>query len=257
MIIIMTELSKHWSKMKEKYVRKRNLNKFGYVLGLKFPLLLLIIMFFVYLKHVSIFGWFHPSISHIYQSLIKRDKIMVTNSLCVSETINNGVSYNEVDILISDCSFSRLSPISGNGGVIYVCTQFHSMYVSYSTFYNCMAYWGGAIYFYSTNSSQKMVCAFGCNSERYHFAFLSAQENNILSYLSVSRCSSIADYEYSLSFDAGIQKANNLNCSMNNAKKFSGIGIENVYTFTGSYCTFSNNFASEDSCIIFHRNSGE
>jgi len=184
----------------------------------------------------------------------------VVNTECQSESINQGRSYFDVNIEIAHCSFNRLSQFSGNGGVICISSGSLTMCVSYSMFYSCIcASHGGAIYFYSTNSSLKMICANKCScgsSSEGHFAWLTASQVNIGDYISFSLCSQITSGYYSIRFNTGDQRVDNTNSSMNCDRFVSGIGFISPSSFTSSLCTLSNNRASDGICIAFSTNSG-
>jgi len=176
---------------------------------------------------------------------------------CENESIDQGRSYVDKNINISNCFFSRSSSYSGNGGVICVTVSSCSMNVNYSMFYNCVcSNWGGAIFFYSSNSCLTMICANRCSASGYHFAYLIASQVNQVEYLSVSNCSHTTSGYYPIRLDCGNQRVDNINCSMNNAFQFSGIVIHSPSSFTSSHCTFSNNKVSENICIYFWSTSG-
>jgi len=176
---------------------------------------------------------------------------------CESESIDQGRSYSQMDIDISDCFFSRYSLYNGDGGVIYVYGGSYSMNINYSMFYNCVcSSQGGAIYFYSTNSSLRMICANRCSASWYHFAYLSASQVNQVEYLSVSKCSHTTSGYYPIYLYTGYQRVDNTNSSMNNAYMGSGIGIWSPSTFTSSHCTFSNNKVSDSVCIFIWSDPG-
>jgi len=83
---------------------------------------------------------------------------------CENESIDQGRSYVDKNINISNCFFSRYSSYSGDGGVICVTASSCSMNINYSMFYNCVcSNWGGAIYFSSSNSYLRMICANSCS----------------------------------------------------------------------------------------------
>jgi len=83
---------------------------------------------------------------------------------CESESIDQGRSYVDKNIDISNCFFSRFSSYSVDGGVICVSVSSCSMNINYSMFYNCVcSNWGGAIYFSSSNSYLRMICANSCS----------------------------------------------------------------------------------------------
>jgi len=176
---------------------------------------------------------------------------------CENESIDQGRSYVDKSINISNCFFSRSSSYSGYGGVIYVTVSSFSMNVNYSIFYNCVcSSYGGAIFFSSSNSYLRMICANSCSAPWGHFAYLSASRVNQVEYLSVSNCSHTTSGYYSIRLVNGNQRVDNTNSSMNNAEYVSGIFISSPSSFTSSHCTFSNNKVSNCICINFISTSG-
>jgi len=176
---------------------------------------------------------------------------------CESESIDQGRSYVDKSINISNCFFSRYLSYSGDGGVIYVSGGSYSMNVIYSIFYNCVcSNCGGAIYFSSSNSSLRMICANSCSASYGHFAYLSCSQMNQVEYLSVSNCSHTTSGERTIFLHSGDQRVDNTNSSMNNAYRFSGIIIYSPSSFTSSHCTFSNNKVFEWICIVFYSTTG-
>jgi len=173
---------------------------------------------------------------------------------CENEIIDQGRSYFEQNIDISNCFFSRNIQYSGNGGVVYVNGGSYSMNINYTMFYNCVSSGdGGAIYFISTNSLIKMICANCCSvSSLYHFAFIQVSEINHVEHLSVSNCSHSPSGSHSIFLYTGEQKVDSTNSSINIAKQVSGICIWLPSSFTGSYCTFSNNKVSDYICTWFY-----
>jgi len=165
---------------------------------------------------------------------------------CLNEKIAVGRSYNQKNINISDCFFSRMSQFSENGGVIYVDGGSFSMKLSYSMFFNCSAYNGGAIYFSSLNSKIELVCASRCCCGYHsHFAYLCSSVDNQVDYLSISLCSPFLSLYHPILLYTGYQKANNNNCSLNCAQYHSGFSFQLSNSFSSSFCTFSNNKASD------------
>jgi len=186
---------------------------------------------------------------------------------CESESIDQGRSYVDKNINISNCFFSRSSSYSGRGGVIYVSASSCSMNVNYSMFYNCVCSNffvtnvvysgdGGAIYFSSSNSYLRMICANSCSASQNHFAYLRASQVNQVEYLSVSNCSHTTSGYESIRLNSGDQRVDNSNSSMNNAVQCSVFSITYPYSFTSSHCTFSNNKVSSSICIWFYSTSG-
>jgi len=179
---------------------------------------------------------------------------------CESETKVQGWSYYRMNINVSGCFFSRSSQLTGYGGVIYVDSGSYTMNILLSMFYNCLCSKdGGAIYFVSSSSYLRMLCAHRCScgaSRSYNFAYISSSQMNQVEYLSVSCCSHSLTGRYTINLWTGNQRADNTNCSMNNVVQDSGIGFSAPSSFTSSYCTFSNNMASNSICIRFYSTSG-
>jgi len=177
---------------------------------------------------------------------------------CDNEIIVQGRSYVDRDINIYDCFFSRFSEISGNGGVIYVNSGSFIMSISYSMFYNCSSSnSGGAIYFcYSPKSVLKMICAHRCSSITSHFANIQASQENQLEYLSISLCSHTQYGYYPIYLVNGDQRVEKTNISVNIVFLTSGIAFWSPSSFISSYCTFSNNKASNSICLYIYSNPG-
>jgi len=175
---------------------------------------------------------------------------------CVNESVDQGRSYLRVNILVSDCFFSRTAELSGNGGVIYVSSGTYLMNVNYSMFYKCTCSGnGGAISFYSSNSSLRMICANSCNAYNYHFGIFQTQIFQV-DFLSVSNCSHTTTGYGPIRSNLGTQRVDNTNFSMNNAKQYSVFGVSSPSSFTSSHCTLSNNKVLQSICINFLSDSG-
>jgi len=176
---------------------------------------------------------------------------------CENESMDQGCSYSQMNINISDCFFSRSLIHSSDGGVIYVLDDSYKMSIYYSMFYNCVcSSWGGAIYFYSLNSDLRMICANRCSASSYnHFSYIYASDMNQVEYLSVSYCSQTTFGYNSYCLQGGEERIDNSNSSMNNAKGSSGIRISTPSSFTSLYCTYSNNRVSDYICIYFYSDS--
>ena len=191
---------------------------------------------------------------------LNNDDIILSVSLgCENESVSEGRSYFEANIDISHCFFSRSLEFSGIGGVIYISASSYSMNVNYSMFYNCVcSSSGGAIYFKSSNSYLRMICANRCSCGTNcagHFAYLRASLVNKVEYLSVSNCSHTTSGSYPIYLRSGNQRVDNTNSSMNNAVFVSGIYIYSSSSFTSSHCTFSNNKVSQNICIWIQSSS--
>jgi len=178
---------------------------------------------------------------------------------CEKENLDQGRSYLNVNIDVSYCFFSRSLLFSGSGGVICVNENTLSMSISFSMFYNtyCSSQ-GGAIYFISSASYLRMLCANRCTAgSSYHFAVIKASMENQMIYSSVSCCShSLAGY-YSLALSKGNEIFDNTNSSLNSAYQASSLYISSQTSFTSSFCTFSNNKVHMSICIFFTTSTGD
>jgi len=172
---------------------------------------------------------------------------------CEKESIDQGRSYVDKNINISLCFFKRYSTYSGDGGVIYVNGGSYSMYVNNSMFYNCVcSNQGGSIFFSSSNSYLRMICANSCSASYYHFAYIQTSQMNQIEFLSVSKCSHTSSGYHSIYLFSGNQRLDNTNSSMNNAYQGSGIYTQSPSSFTSSRCAFSNNKVSHSICLFFN-----
>ena len=189
--------------------------------------------------------------------LWSRDFLWGMSLGCKNETIELGKSYENENISISQCYFSRMLESSSKGGVIYVVGGSFSMNIIYSMFFRCIANSYGAIYFSSHNSCLRMICANSCSATVYnHFAHIKASQVNQVEYLSVSNCSHTTSGDYSIGLNFGDPRVDNTNSSMNNAIQGSGIHIYYTTSFISTHCTFSNNNVSSNKCLFFSRNQG-
>jgi len=181
---------------------------------------------------------------------------------CENEITDQGRSYSDIYINISNCFFSRYSLYHGDGGVIYVNGGLNTMNVNCSMFHDCVCSQnGGAIYFFSSNSHLRMICAHRCScgdSNLYggHSVYSETSHLNQVEYLSVSKCSPVLSGYYSIWLASGNQKIDNTNSSMNNALGVSGFFIDHPSTSTSAHCTFSNNKVSERRCLQLYSESG-
>jgi len=177
---------------------------------------------------------------------------------CENESIDQGRSYLDKNINISQCFFSRYLEFSGRGGVISVTVSSFSMNINLSMFYSCSCSEnGGAIFFSSLNSYLIMICVSRCSaSSEAHFACLIASQVNQVEYLSISNCSHTTSGYYSFRFVNGNQIVDKSNSSMNNAREVSGIFISSPSSLSSLHCTFSNNKVSDYRCIWFYSSSG-
>jgi len=177
---------------------------------------------------------------------------------CINENSANTRSYTQISISVSDCFFVRSLQYSGSGSVIYVNGGTLSMFISSTTFYSCScSSYGGAIFFISSNSDIKKICAHRCSASSYnHFAYLQGSQDNFVEFLSISYCSPSLSGYTSVCLSGGNQKVFNTNSSMNNANQVSGILNSNLLTHISSFCVFSNDISSNSKCIFYENDPG-
>ena len=127
-------------------------------------------------------------------------------------------------------------------------------------FFNCSCSSdGGAIYFTSTNSYLRMICANKCScgtSSWCHFGRLQASDANYGEFLSLSSCPSTYSGHNSVRFVNGKQSITKVNSSMNKGLQTSGICIESPSSFINSFCTYSNNKVSDCLCLNIQQVTG-
>jgi len=182
----------------------------------------------------------------------------IISSHCESENIASGRSYNEQSVIISYCSFSRSSQLTGNGGVISISSSEYSLSVTQTIFYFCTSSSnGGAIYFSSSTSFLNMICADKCGSASGNFAYFSTSTENYIGYLSILNSYHISNELSTLCTFFGDQNIKGSNSSFNQALYYSSLRIASPVSVTCSFSSFYSNSASEYSCIGVWKNSGE
>jgi len=180
-------------------------------------------------------------------------------SLCENNDISSGRSYFNQNINVSGCFFSRSSLFNGYGGVIYVSGSNYLLDIVSSMFYKCKVSsdnWCGAIFFDSKESRLKMVCAHDCNAQYNNFARIDALNTNIVEYLSIAACAISGGGYQSFRLNCGDQFVTNSNSSLNSALRYTGLFIVDPNSFICKYSTFSNNKATEYTCIYLSGKSG-
>lgn len=189
---------------------------------------------------------------------IKND-IFISSNGCLYENIELGRSFFQINnIDISNCFFSRMTIFNEDGGVILVSVESYSILVSLSMFYKCKCQKiGGAIFFKAANAVLSMICANMCSAlSEDHFALFQATNVNQMEYLSISSCSDSPNGIYPIRLYNGNQIIDKSNSSMNIAEERASIGISLPSSFSSSFCTFSDNYASKFISLYFHTNTG-
>jgi len=168
---------------------------------------------------------------------------------CTNENIDGIRSYENSNIDVSSCFFSRTSRYFGSGSIVFVQIMGYSMSIIDSVFANCTATKnGGAIYFISSETKFRMVCAYGCSSSNGHFCYIQATNSNQFDYLSIKLCSTQGNGVGSIYIQSGNLELIHSNSSNNIAFKSSCINVDYSEEFAISYCTFSDNLAA-NKCI--------
>jgi len=223
----------------------------------------MIIIFCLILRYSHIVFELKPRIpcDNIFNKMVpcmelQSSEVSINGLCCENENTSQGRSYDQIDIDLYDCSFSRFSHFQGYGGVIFINDGTFYMSIYKTIFFNCLSDYGGAIFFSSSNSVMRMICAKMCSASYEHFAYLKANLENHVEYLSVSSCSHVTSGDWSIQIGMGNQTLDNSNSSMNNAERISSIGIISSSSFTSSHCTFSNNKALGSNCLFINSNKG-
>jgi len=193
-------------------------------------------------------------------------------SVCESERLDQGRSYSQNNINISNCIFTRYSLYSGNtgdatyygsagcGGVIFIDGGSFSMSVYDSSFFNCVASSdGGAIFFHnSPYSLLKNVCGNRCScgiTSYYNFGMIGGKVYNNADLCSVIQCSPYeGNGEQTAFFYNGQQKINSINTTNNRVRKHSGMAFWNIETRTVRFSSLVNNVATQGGCLCQGQN---
>lgn len=179
---------------------------------------------------------------------------------CIMENYDQGRSYINTSIDISDCFFSRVLHYSDNGGVIYVSGGAFSLMVSSSIFFNCFSSSsGGAIYFSSAISNLQRICSFMCScgsTNNGNFAIILSDNINHVDFLSIASCSNFTNGYYSIIIFYGNQRIDNTNSSSNSCLQSSGLCASSPILFTCTHCTISKNKVTDGIIIYYRYNSG-
>jgi len=176
---------------------------------------------------------------------------------CNSDTNNTERSYNNTDVFVSNCYFSRSFQYYGRGSIIYCMDVVVTMKITFSTFFNCScSSWGGAIYFDSANVELKMICANSCSAKDFHhFSYIRTVQDNYVEFLSIAYCSSAHFGFNPFMLASGHQQVLNTNSSFNKAFQGGGMGISKPLGFACNFCTISNNSVENSICIYLNGGS--
>jgi len=221
------------------------------------------------MKNYGIFGLFLKKSSFIshrgeIKNCLKRDIgkeagviVHLRGSNCINESLELGRSYYQRDVDIMNCFFSRVSKLTGSGGVVCVEGGAFNMFVAYTMFYNCISTsLGGAISFNSLNSKLRMICANKCYSERGLFVNSYSNNDNNAEFISISHCVNSNTGNYPIRLEKGNQVVNNINCSRNSVLYCSSLGFISPLMLKCTFCTITYNLASGTFSTYIHNCSG-
>jgi predicted outer membrane repeat protein len=179
-------------------------------------------------------------------------------------------TLSDTNVYVSNCLFRSITSGS-HGGAIY-CTSVTCLLVESTSFFSCKTsnYYGGAVYFYNTNSGQCVlyeVCGYDCCSTytsgssslgqfSYVYVYSVASSKNYFNYSSISRC--VTDYSnswYTMRHLYGTICCPSVNISLNECQYRSGIicephGNSNSFICSLSYSSFVDNIANGYTCIM-------
>ena len=165
-------------------------------------------------------------------------------------------------LLITNCCFNYLNDYS-YGGAIYFNNNNFKILIEYSIFLNCNSNIdGGSIYIYSTSNTDSILnFVIGYNSSSGisndwnkggQFSFIYTINKNEYYFTSISKCASNSlSRRSSIYIGNGFQKINNFNNSNNIMFRHSSFAFFYSKSLNCNFSTISNNFVSNNLCIIF------
>jgi len=179
---------------------------------------------------------------------MERQRILSLN--CVKESDTSGRSYENIDIDIEDCSFSRSAVYTDNGGIIAVWIEKTLQIVSCS-FYECSStQMGGAIYYSKTSATINKVCASQCSADNCHFALFQCSIGSNIQYMSINQCSKQYTGTSPIQFGSGTSVISMINISNNKANYRSCASFISITSLDASYCTFHDNRVGDSYCFF-------
>ena len=132
---------------------------------------IMIIIFCLIIRYSHIVFELKPRIpcDNIFNKMVpcmelQSSEVSINGLCCENENTSQGRSYDQIDIDLYDCSFSRFSHFQGYGGVIFINDGTFYMSIYKTIFFNCLSDYGGAIFFSSSNSVMRMICEKMCSA---------------------------------------------------------------------------------------------
>jgi hypothetical protein len=185
-------------------------------------------------------------------------------------------STSSTYVFVSNCLFNGCTSTS-NGGALSCTSSVQCLLVESTSFFSCSTsgQYGGAIYFYNTNSGECVlhkVCGNDCistyTSASYgQFANINVRNTisnkNYFSYSSVSRCvGQSTNHRYTLHLYNGKIYCPSVNSSMNKCYYHTGIlcascSDSSYVTFTLIYSTITDNVATICTCVCQYRTAAK
>jgi len=173
-------------------------------------------------------------------------------SSCIDSEKVEGQSYSQISgyLEIKMCFFLRHKKYNGNGGVIFLDKKADLMVIE-CTFFNCIAKWGGAIYFIGDNSALSKVCANRCLSDCYHFAEFDSYKKCKIDLLSYTQCSNNTNFLCAIMLNQGNQHFHGVNSSYNKASIMSCLLSQGSSNLSCGFCNFFQNVDSQGRMMSF------
>jgi hypothetical protein len=177
-------------------------------------------------------------------------------------------STSSTNVFVSNCLFIGCTSES-YGGALFCSSSVQRLLIESSSFFSCStsSNYGGAIYFYNTNTGECVlykVCGNDCystytsSSSNGQFTYIFVQNTvsnkNYVNYSSISRyVNDNSNSYYTLCHYNGKFCFPSVNISMNKCQYYSGIYftayVDSSVTCLFSYTSFADNFASGNTCI--------
>ena len=157
--------------------------------------------------------------------------------------LNNQRYFENIEINLNNCFFTRINNFNGNGGIIYVSQIVCNLIILESTFYSCISNGeGGAIYWISetnSNSILKKICSNSCiTTSGFHHQFSYNRVPNNINYENSMTLGSLTNSSNDNSYRIIMLRYGNVtysstNCSNNNL-------YHTIVRFTYSNHVFGN-----------------
>jgi hypothetical protein len=188
-----------------------------------------------------------------------------------SQTYSSRQTPSNTGVHVLNCLFRTITS-SNDGGALYCSTSVTYLLIESTSFISCKTSLnGGAIHFSNANGQCVLyeVCGYDCsttNNYRTQFVYTLVKNGisskNYINYSTISRCvNENSDAWYLLLLNNGKICCPSVNISMNKDRGESNYFVpssdSNSVTCSLSYSSFTDNFATYCTCIIFWRSSAK